>query len=422
MRGSFIYGLYLFLSVPAVLPAQEQALARLTLKQALQEAVERSPVLRAQRTEVEEARARLVTARTPPFNPAVSVDAASRKAPDSRGGDRGLEVSQEVEIGGQRSRRIAVATADFEAAEARFSRNQRLLAGRVALAFADAVRARELLGIEEADATLAGDLLRFEERRLEAGASTQIDLNLARVATGRSARRLELARGAYAEARSALAEAVGLGPAAPPEPAGDLDDGTAQLPLLEELVRTALENREDLLASRREEEAARAQVLLERSLAIPNLVARVFQRREGGTEDIAGAGLSVGLPLFNRNRGSIAAARAVADRAAAQIAVTRLAVEREVASSLAVYRAASAAAEGLRGQVIGNLQENFRLLQRSFEEGKIGRSELFVFRREFVESQREYLDAVTEAWQARVRLGLATGRFPIANPSDRSLE
>jgi cobalt-zinc-cadmium efflux system outer membrane protein len=232
---------------------------------------------------------------------------------------------------------------------------------------------------------------------------------------------VELAKGAYAEVRIALAEVIGTGAATPAEPLGDLKVDSSELPSLEILVSSALANREDLLAFRREEEEAQAQVALERSLARPNLVARVFQRREG-TEDISGAGLAMGIPLFNRNRGGIAAARAAADRAAAETAVARLAVEREVASALAVYRAAGAAAEGLRGQVIGNLEENLRLLQRSFEEGKIGRGDLLLFRREFVDSQREYLDAVNQAWQARVRLDLATGRLQIGQPLNRSPE
>lgn len=72
--------------------------------------------------------------------------------------------------------------------------------------------------------------------------------------------------------------------------------------------------------------------------------------------------------------------------------------------------------------MIGSLEENLRLLQRSLEAGKINRTELFLFRREFVESQREYLDAVSSAWQARVQLDLAAGRLPISTLTNRSIE
>lgn len=409
----------------SLLEAQEPATPDLTLDQALQTAFERSPELAARRAEVEELRARLVTARTYPYNPEVSVGGARRSGPGVSSTDRSLEVSQEIEIGGQRGRRTDVATASLTAAEARFGRDQRVLAGRVALAFAEALRTRELLRLEETDAALARSLLQIEERRLEAGKATQIELNLARASTGRSVRRVELARGAYLTARSELAEAIGLPPASPPEPSGDLAGGMAGmagLPPLAELVQAALGNREDLTAFRSQEEAARAEIALERSLARPNLVASAFQDREEGTDDISGVGLTIGIPLFNRNRGRIAEASAAVQRVVAQSAVARLAVEREVASAYATYQAANAAAQGLGAQVIGSLEENLGLLQRSMEAGKISRTDVFVLRREFVESQREYLDALSQALQARVQLDLAAGRLPVPTQINRSFE
>lgn len=417
-------GLAVALSVSA-LRAQEPIAPGLSLEQALQLAFQQSPELTARRAELEETRARLVTARTYPFNPEVAVEGARRSGPGAESTDRRLEVSQEIEIGGQRGRRTSVALASLTASEARFQRVQRVLSASVALAFADTVRARELVRIEEADAALARALLDIEQKRLDAGKATQIELNLARAATGRSVRRVELARGAYLDARSALAEAIGLPPASPPEPVGDLAGvatAAAGLPPLPELVRAALENREDLAAFRSEQEAALAGIALERSLARPNLVASAFQGREEGTDDTAGLGLTIGIPLFNRNRGRIAEAEAALQRVAAESATARLAVEREVASAYAISQAASAAAQGLGEQVIGSLEENLGLLQRSMEAGKISRTDVFLLRREFVESQREYVDALGEAWRARVQLDLAAARLPIPVDPNRSFE
>jgi cobalt-zinc-cadmium efflux system outer membrane protein len=410
---------------PAAGAQEDGAPRRITLEEALQTAFEKSPELAARRAEVEEARGRALTARTYPYNPEIAATGARRSAPGTQSTDRGLEVSQEIEIGGQRRRRAEVAEASLAAAEARFRRDQRLLAGRVAAAFAEALRARELLRIDEADLTLAESLLRIEERRLEAGKATQIELNLARAAVGRSRRLVELARGEALQARVALAEVIGLGAAAPPEPMGDLPGLLAMAPApppLPDLVRAALENRDDLAASERRQEAARAEIALEKSLAVPNLVARAFQDREAGTDDIAGVGVQVAVPLFNRNRGRIAEAAAAAQRVAAETAATRLAIEREVAAAFARYEAANAAARGLGEQVIGSLEENLGLLQRALDAGKISRTELFLLRREFVESQREYLDALVEALQARVQLDLAASRLSLPDTANRSFE
>jgi outer membrane protein, heavy metal efflux system len=398
--------------------AQEApAAGTLTLDQALAAAFERSPELRARRAEVAEARGRLLAARTYPFNPEVALSGATRDAPDGNSRDRAVELAQEIEVGGQRGRRSTVAERSLAAAESRFARASRVLAADVGLAFADATRARELVRIEEVDAQLAEGLLGLEERRLEAGASTQIDLNLAQAAAARSAGRLELARGEYLAARSELARVAGLDPSAPPVPEGELSTGGDQEPPLSNLVAAALAVREDLAALRSEEEAARARVDLERALALPNLVATAFREREADSEDIAGLGLAVGIPLFNRNRGAVVEARAAAERAAADTALATLRVQQEVTAAHATFTASKAASEALRGRLVGNLEENLALLQRAFEEGKIGRSELILFRRELLDSQREYLDALAAAAAARLRLDLATARLPVPSTS-----
>jgi cobalt-zinc-cadmium efflux system outer membrane protein len=406
-----------YFSVP--LAAQEGAPpATLTLEQAQAIAFERSPALREASSETAAARGRLQTARTYPYNPEVSVQGARRSAPGGDSTDRAVEASQEIEVGGQRGRRIAVAEASRAATEARLARARGVLATDVAAAFTEALRSRDALQIDEADAAVAQTLLAFEQRRLEAGVGTQVTLNFAQAAAGRAANRVEQARGAYKQARSELAAVIGLDPAAPPEPSGDLATTTSVAPL-EELLRDAAERRHDVRALREEERAAREQVSLQRALAIPNLVARAFREREAGTDDITGVGIVVAVPLFNRNRGGVAEAEAQAARAGAELQRAEIALRNEVASALATYQAASAGADVLRRQLVGTLQENLHLLQRSFEEGKIGRSELLLFRRELVEGQREFLEALAEARRAQIRLELAAGRLDIPTGTER---
>jgi len=84
-------------------------------------------------------------------------------------------------------------------------------------------------------------------------------------------------------------------------------------------------------------------------------------------------------------------------------------VRREVTSARARYRASAQAARDLEHQVLGTLQENLRLLQRSYEAGKTGWTDVLVFRREFVNVQRDYVDTVTEARLAAIELDLAAG-------------
>lgn len=406
----------------ASLGAEAQAPPRWPLAEALDNAFANSPVLRARQAELEEVESSLLGAKTYPYNPELVLEVADRSSPGVSTTDRGLSLSQELEIAGQRRKRIAVANEEVAAAEAAFLHEKRLLAFRVESAFAEAVRSRELLAVTETDAALARDVLGFSKRRLERGAATQIEVNLAQASAGRAERSVQRDRAAYASARSRLAEIAGTEPALPPEPLGELAFPQGELPSLEELLEAAVENRGDLGSIRRQELAAEAAIRLALAQRRPNLIVRGFLQREEATDNIFGATVGVSLPLFNRNQGRIAASRAVHERLRHERDALRLAVEQEVVTALNNLQAARAAAEYLRDQVLGTLEENVGLLQRSFAAGRIGATAVVTLRREFVASRREYVETLADAWLARVDLDLATGRFtPPQTPTEKDL-
>jgi cobalt-zinc-cadmium efflux system outer membrane protein len=237
-----------------------------------------------------------------------------------------------------------------------------------------------------------------------------LEVNLARATRGRAERRLARAEAAAVEARAALALAVGLEPGSLPEPTGELPAPREVTTPLPELLRRAGERRADLTAFRHRREAASARVQLARSRRLPDLELGAFYEREEGTDEIVGVGVGVAIPIFNRNQGGVAEAEATRDRLDQERSALQLAVAEEVVTAHARVRSATRAAELLRGEVLGSLEESLELLRRAFEAGKIGATEVLLFRRELVESRREHVEALAEAWLGRVALDLAAGR------------
>ena len=137
-----------------------------------------------------------------------------------------------------------------------------------------------------------------------------MEVNLAQVQVGRAERELYLAEGRYAVARSELAGIAGLDPTEPPEPEGQLELPARKPAALSQLIAGALEHRSDLQAFREGVEAARARIDLARRDAVPNLTLGGFVGREDGVDRLAGGTIGIRIPLFDRNRGAIAAARA----------------------------------------------------------------------------------------------------------------
>ncbi len=393
--------------VPRVQAADGPA-RRLTLQQALEEAFAGSPRVRAGQAQVEQAEGRLLAAKTYLFNPELALEAHQRSNGDSTT-DRGIRLGQEIEIGGQRRWRAAEAASGLDVARAGLRREERLLAARVQAVFVEALRLRELREVERANAELARSLAEVARKRLDSGAAAQMEVNLAQVQVGRAERDLTLADGAYDVARSALAEIVGLDPVQPPELDGNLDLPPRRLPPLPELLAAAEERRADLQAFRSATAAARARIELSRREAIPNLEVEGFYAREDGTNRLLGGGVKVRIPVFNRNQGRIAEALGAHREALASTAAAQLRIRQEVAASLARYHASHAASLNLERQVLGTLEENLHLLQRSFEAGKTSWTEVLVFRREFVDAQRDYIDTVTDARLAGIEFDLACG-------------
>jgi cobalt-zinc-cadmium efflux system outer membrane protein len=406
--GALCVATLVLLSVPDGLAAEPPS-SRLTLTQALEEASVRSPVLQAQRAVVEQAEGRLITAKTYPHDPEVILEGARREGAGEKNWDRGVRIAQVVQIGGQRGRQARQASAELDAARSRLLREERLLGARVAAAFVETLRVRELAGVERANTELARSIFEVARKRFDAGSAPQMEVNLAQVQLGRAERDLRLTVGAYEVARTALAEVVGLDPAQPPDPEGELNVPVRKPIALSDLVDGALEHRADLQAFRTTIEVTRARIEVARRENIPNLALEGFYGREDGTDRLVGGEIGIRIPLFNRNRGRIAEARAAERQAVADTEATVLQVRQEVAASRARYQASTEAALKLEQQVLGTLEDNLQLLQRSFESGKTSWTEVLIFRREFVDIQRDYIETLSDAQLAGIELDLAAG-------------
>jgi cobalt-zinc-cadmium efflux system outer membrane protein len=408
----FAVVLLMALSLAGSPRAQETGPLRLSLDQAIEQALARNPVLAAGRASLEAAEARQVAAETYPHDPTLRVEGADRDGEGDSSTDWAVKLTQPIEIGGQRRRRVSHASAAFDAAGAELRREERLLAARVSAVFVEGLRARELLDVERANAELVQSLADVAQRRFEAGDVPQIEVNLAQVQVGRAQRSLRLARAAYEIACAALAEVVGHDPVRAPEPAGELKLPPRTVAPALDLVEGAVRQRADLEALRGTIEAARARIELARREVVPHLALEAFYAEEEN-DRLLGGGIGIRIPLFNRNRGAIAEARAAERRAVADRESAELRVRREVVEARARYEAALDASATLQDSVLGTLEENLSLLQRSFEAGKTGWTEVLVFRREFIDSRRAYIESLADAWLAGVELDLAAGRAPV---------
>lgn len=411
-----VLGAALLALAPSILadpPAQAAPplAARIDLPEALRLAAELHPDIRSAEADRHAAEGRLLEARTYPFNPEIGAEAGPARNAELSTSNASIGLRQTLELGGKRSKRSAAASARLEASTGLSAWTRIAVLVRVRRTYGLAILARHrLTSAREAEA-IASELKAAADERLRLGAGTLLELNVTTAAAGRARAERVAAELALTDAQIALGAAVGDPARVELEPAEDRLPVFVAMPDDEAaFVERALAARPDLASARRDVQAAEAEVRLADSAAVPDLTLGVTQSREGIDDARSTSfGVSLPIPLFNRNQGPRVVARAALERSRAAENALRQAVTREARGAHRRYSLTRQAVEGFDRDVVEKLGENLSLALQSFQAGKIGLLEFNVVRRELVETRLAFLGAEKELVEAQTSLELAAG-------------
>lgn len=383
--------------------------ASLTLADALARAAV-GPAVRAAAAEVEAARGRLVQAGVLATNPVVTGDLARHaNQPGGVNLDRGVDVSQEVEVGGQRGLRIDVGRADTARAEQLLVDRRRIVAAETRRAFVALAAAERRVELAAEEAALAGRLREVTRRRAHAGDVGGIDLQQAEIEAARADRTGALAELERARAEQRLAGLLGAGPeerlvtVAGPEP----DPHPVEV---ESLVERALVARPDLLAARLERDRLDAAAAAGRRAAlVPTPKIHVFYRQEQDVERIAGGAIELPLPLWDRGQGTAIADGAAVRAAAIEVERLESQIPRDVRVAAARRTAAATAWRQFRAEVLPAARDMGSALERSYGAGYLGLPDVLANRDRLIRARSDAVAAWVELVEAMADLDEAVG-------------
>ncbi len=377
--------------------------------------------LAAARLEIERARARL---RQAGLRPNPSVEFLHGNGASNSPGEKGTTVglSLPLELAGQRGRRIDLARAELEAAEAEVADRERRLASEMRAAYAEALAASREVEVMRELNPLDAETARVVEARVEEGDAAPLELNLLRVEIDRMRARRVLAEGRLQAALLRLKRLAGI----PPEEALRLREELTEPPLeppasLEAAVEIALRSRPDLRFARLSEEVARAGYRLAKAQAAPQVNAVVQYSDVRNTFDETPVGLitdrdhalsfgvSITLPIFNRNQGAKAEAQLAVTQAQKRREFLESEIRSEVASAWRRYEAALAALQTYERGVIERSTQNVRTARAAYEAGAFRVSELLAEQRRLIDARREMTEAMVERYRALSDLQTAIG-------------
>lgn len=406
----------LIVSVLLLLPAsgQGQEIRSLTLAEALELARERNPDLLAARREREVAQGRLVKARYPnPFNPEIGgeVTNRSRGEPGEVGNtaDFAVTLSQELEVAGQRSKRIEEAERNIEKVSQQVRDAERVLTAQVKEVFYQALSRKRRLDLFGQVESLNRRLQEIAAARFQAGEVPKMEVNLAEIRLGQARKGTIVAERDYRNTLRALERLVGLEPKGEVEPVGQLTVQPKTFQLAD-LVRLALEGRPDLRASTEELRRIDAESALTRRLIVPNPTLSFVYREEERRDRIAGAVVSIPLPVFDRKQAELLQLAGRKDQAGYERQSVELRVRQEVGDALRAYDAAKAEVAVFETAVLERATENFQLMETAYREGKIDLLQVIVVQNDLVNAQFSYIDSLENYWQARTALERAIGQ------------
>jgi cobalt-zinc-cadmium efflux system outer membrane protein len=339
----------------------------------------------------------------------------SWEAEDTRRNSRTTTVmlSQPIELGGKRGARIDVASRAQDAAGIELERKRNALRADVIQAFNSAQTAQQRLQLARQSLQLAEHGVRVAQGRIEAGKSSPVEGTRAQVQL--SEVRLEVSRAErdQANAYQQLAQVMG----APLPTSTNVQAATqnlATLPppgrLLERLNQTA-----ELRLAKLQIDQREASLGLEKSQRIPDLTVSIgSQYSETERERVNVVGLSMPIPLFNRNQGNVLAAARRSDQARDLRNATELRLRTEVQTSLEQWQTANGEVNAFNQTILPAAQSAVDSATRGFEMGKFGFLDVLDAQRTLIAARSQYIQAVSEATDARVRLERIYGDLSVS--------
>lgn len=324
-----------------------------------------------------------------------------------------LNVTQPIAWSG-RAARIEARRQQVDAVRARAQSDSLRLAADVATAYVDAaaatLRRRRLEQVtrvfRRADSSFAA---REAEGKASGYARRRVRLERARYEQRLAAARLEVRSARERLALLILPDAVsvvgtrGLPDAMPPR----ISRREAQ--------RTARRQRPELERWRAEVEAQESAVTAARREAWPDpSVTAGYKQQSDGFEG-AFLGLSLPLPLFDRNRGAAQAEAARLDVAETQRALVQREIRADVRRAHTAYRSARRQMELVGDGLMARSDDLLRIAQTSYREGEMSLVELLDAADAYRDARLTRVDLRADLWSRYVRLQAAMGR-PIARP------
>ena len=385
--------------------------AGVTLAELEKLALESNPTMRAAQARIDAARGRARQAGAWP-NPTVGVSIEEQPFRETDPhGSTGIFAEQTILLGGKLrlGRAVLDRTVDRNQSELELQRQR--VVGTVRRVFFQSLTVDRRIEVQERLATLASEAVSITAQLFNVGAADRPDFLESEIEARRLQLDLNAAKNRRVALRQHLAAVVGNADVAGRALNGSVEEALPEI-VRATALRTLLDDSPQIRAARAAVARAQTMTAVARRETFPDLFLRggVANHRERSEADGRAIGwegaieAGVSIPLFNRNAGGVAAARADELRAQAELQRLEWMLQARLADEFASYLTALNDAEAYRAEILPRAEEAYRLYLTSYRQMAAAYPQVLIAQRNLFELSTRYLQSLEDGWQAALRI------------------
>jgi cobalt-zinc-cadmium efflux system outer membrane protein len=396
---SFLWALSLAtLPVQAQAPPSEQR--TITLEELQQMALQSNPTFAQAAANVQAAEGRKKQSGLYP-NPTVGYQGEQIRGGSFHGGEEGFFVQQDIVLGKKLSLNRKIFDQELKQAETEAEEQKLRVVTNVRISYIQALAAQQVLELRQNLSKLADDAVETSYQLANVGQADAPDVLESEVEAQQAQLAVTLSEQNLQRVWKALAAVVGN----PRLPLMKLEGKLEDTPPVdvEELVEKIVNESPAVRIAEFGVKRAEAALAREKREPIPDLQLRGGMEQNG--ELLSGPGgravglqgfadVGVRIPLFNRNQGNIATAKADAERAKREVERVKLLLRERAASVVQNYTYSQTAVDRYKNQMIPRARKAYEMYSKKYQTMAAAYPQVLIAQRTLMQLEVSYLAAL----------------------------
>jgi cobalt-zinc-cadmium efflux system outer membrane protein len=370
----------------------------ITLEELQQMAIQNNPTYRQSAANIQAAEGRKTQSGLYP-NPTVGYQGEQIRGGSFHGGEQGFFIQQDIVLGGKLGLNRQIFDQELKQAETEADEQKLRVATNVRMSYIQALAAQQTLELRHNLSKLADDAVETSHQLANVGQADAPDVLESEVEAEQAQLAVTMAERNQQRVWKALAAVIGNPRLALMRLQGRLGDTPPVNAdeLVEKIVNESPAVRIAELGVKR----AEAALVRAKREPIPDLQLRGGMQQNG---ELLSDGRSVGLqgfanvgvkiPIFDRNQGNIAAAKADAERAKREVERVKLVLRERAASIVQNYTFSQAAVDRYRNQMIPRAQKAYEMYTKKYQAMAAAYPQVLIAQRTLMQLEVAYTTAL----------------------------